>query len=115
MNIPPNVGQHWDAADIIDSLLQIDPRKRLGAGQPGSNLDYQALKNHAFFNGIDFENLKTAKVSVEQSSWNGFVAELNRNMPNDGSDDEDGNDGPDMMAQFNAGGQTSSFIASEID
>ena len=87
-----------DAADIIDCLLQIDPRNRLGAGQPGSNLDYQALKNHAFFNGINFETLKSSKVSIEENSWNGFVEELNRNMPNDGSDDEDANQGPDMMA-----------------
>ena len=86
------------AADIIDCLLQIDPRNRLGAGQPGSNLDYQALKNHAFFNGINFETLKTSKVSVEQNRWNRFVDELNRNMPNDESDDEDANQGPDMMA-----------------
>ena len=31
-----------------------------------------------------------------------------------GSDDEEA-DGPDMMAQFNAGAETSSFIASEVE
>ena len=89
MNIPPYINQDRDAADIIDSLLQIDPRKRLGAGEPGSNLDYQALKNHAFFNGINFETLKTTKVTIDQEDWTEFVEELNTNMPQDGSDDED--------------------------
>ena len=33
MNIPPNIkNSHRDAAEIIDCLLQIDPRTRLGAG-----------------------------------------------------------------------------------
>lgn len=30
---------------------------RLGAGYYGSDYDYQALKNHPFFKGIDFNKI----------------------------------------------------------
>jgi hypothetical protein len=30
---------------------------RLGAGPPGSGHDFNALRKHAFFKGIDWENL----------------------------------------------------------
>ena len=35
-----------DSVDIIDKLMQLDPKMRLGAGPPGSENDYEALKKH---------------------------------------------------------------------
>lgn len=46
-----------ECVDIIDHLLQPDPKLRLGAGPPGSENDFEALKNHAFFKGINFRTL----------------------------------------------------------
>jgi serine/threonine protein kinase len=37
--------------DIVERLLVSDPEKRLGSG------DIQAIKEHAFFEGIDWENI----------------------------------------------------------
>lgn len=39
-------------------LLQKDPRARLGAGPPGSSLDFDHLKSHAYFSGINFDTLE---------------------------------------------------------
>ncbi|KAH0777669.1 hypothetical protein KY290_009080 [Solanum tuberosum] len=44
-----------EARDIIDQLLDIDPSRRPGAGPDG----YASLKNHPFFSGIDWENLRS--------------------------------------------------------
>ncbi|KAJ8551461.1 hypothetical protein K7X08_021476 [Anisodus acutangulus] len=44
-----------EARDLIDQLLDIDPSRRPGAGPDG----YASLKNHPFFSGIDWENLRT--------------------------------------------------------
>lgn len=46
-----------EAVDIIDKLLQIDPKKRLGAGDIGSDNEYDKLKAHPFFKGINFKRL----------------------------------------------------------
>ena len=46
------------AADLIDSLLVVDPEKRLGAGG-----DYDALRSHAFFGAgwdTEAESVETA-------------------------------------------------------
>ncbi|XP_059307624.1 3-phosphoinositide-dependent protein kinase 2-like [Lycium ferocissimum] len=44
-----------EARDLIDQLLDIDPSRRPGAGPDG----YASLKNHPFFNGTDWENLRS--------------------------------------------------------
>ena len=46
-----------DARDIIDKLLQVDPRKRLGCAPLGKKNDFSALKGHVYFREIDFEQL----------------------------------------------------------
>ncbi|CAA0829236.1 3-phosphoinositide-dependent protein kinase 2 [Striga hermonthica] len=43
-----------EARDLIDQLLDIDPSRRPGAGPGG----YASLKNHLFFKGIDWTNLR---------------------------------------------------------
>ena len=50
LNIPKDIAKKYpDAADLIDKLLQVDPRKRLGSSSKDSFTNYQALKSHAFF------------------------------------------------------------------
>ncbi|KAK1361651.1 Non-specific serine/threonine protein kinase [Heracleum sosnowskyi] len=46
-----------EAKDLIDRLLDVDPSKRPGAGPDG----YASIKNHPFFKGIDWDNLKALK------------------------------------------------------
>ncbi|XP_051120024.1 3-phosphoinositide-dependent protein kinase 2 [Andrographis paniculata] len=69
-----------EARDLIDQLLDMDPTRRPGAGHGG----FAPLKNHPFFKGIDWKNLRTGKspkLALEQtahstegedqdSSWN---------------------------------------------
>ncbi|KAH0763624.1 hypothetical protein KY290_019697 [Solanum tuberosum] len=43
-----------EARDLIDQLLDIDPSRRPGAGPDG----YASLKNHPFFSGVDWDNLR---------------------------------------------------------
>ncbi|KAH9616016.1 hypothetical protein KSS87_003291 [Heliosperma pusillum] len=43
-----------EAKDIIDRLLSTDPSKRPGAGPEG----YAVLKNHPFFRGVEWTNLR---------------------------------------------------------
>jgi 3-phosphoinositide dependent protein kinase-1 len=45
------------AQDLIDRILVQDPLERLGAGTDEDGNGYAALKSHAFFEGIDWENL----------------------------------------------------------
>jgi len=44
-----------DAKDLICSLLQPNPLNRLGSGSKGPLNNYSVLKNHPFFEGIDFD------------------------------------------------------------
>ncbi|CAN4126497.1 unnamed protein product [Withania somnifera] len=44
-----------EARDLIDQLLDIYPSKRPGAGPDG----YASLKNHPFFSGFDWKNLRS--------------------------------------------------------
>ncbi|XP_024990194.1 3-phosphoinositide-dependent protein kinase 2-like isoform X2 [Cynara cardunculus var. scolymus] len=44
-----------DARDLIDKLLDTDPAKRPGAGRDG----YGSLKNHSFFRGIDWRDIRS--------------------------------------------------------
>jgi 3-phosphoinositide dependent protein kinase-1 len=44
-----------DAIDMIDNMIVFDQNERLGV--PNTKKDIQALKNHPFFTGIDFDNL----------------------------------------------------------
>ena len=57
LSFPPEANLSDDTKDLIDKLLQINPQRRLGAGRPGSPNDMQALKNHAYFQSIDFAQL----------------------------------------------------------
>lgn len=61
-----------EAIDIIDALLHLDPSERLGAGPPGSANDYEALKAHPFFKGINFKTLSQTAPPVPAERFNQF-------------------------------------------
>ena len=52
-----------DAADLIEKLLQLNPRERLGAGAPGSGYGYDTLKAHPFFAGVNLWDIKQSKTA----------------------------------------------------
>ena len=43
--------------DLIDKLMSLDPAKRLGVGTNLTN-DYETLKKHKFFKGINFKKIE---------------------------------------------------------
>lgn len=45
-----------EAIDLIDNLMNLNPFERLGAGFT-EETTYEALKNHQFFKGINFNKL----------------------------------------------------------
>jgi serine/threonine protein kinase len=53
-----------ETKDIINKLLVKDPTQRLGGGSKENKLDIEALKNHKFFENIDFENLKNQQPPI---------------------------------------------------
>ena len=68
LNIPKKIAKKYpDAADLIDKLLQVDPRNRLGSGPEDSFTNYQALKSHAFFKDIDFETINNTNIVISKS------------------------------------------------
>ena len=44
-----------EAVDLIDKLLALNPLERLGYGPKGSGIDFEALKSHNFFKGLNFD------------------------------------------------------------
>jgi 3-phosphoinositide dependent protein kinase-1 len=57
LTFPDNPNFTYEAKDLLTRLLEKDPYKRLGAGPYGSDYDYEALKAHPYFKGIDFDKV----------------------------------------------------------
>lgn len=55
------VGMPEDARDLIDALLRLDPKERLGGGVEQSE-KHAAIKRHVFFTGISWDQLHEQKV-----------------------------------------------------
>ena len=53
-------------------MLHLDPSERLGAGPPGSQNDYEALKAHPFFKGINFKTLSQTAPPIPAERYNEF-------------------------------------------
>ena len=49
-----------DAKDLIKKLVNVDPKKRIGAGPSG----IEELKKHAYFSEIDWDDLENRKVEA---------------------------------------------------
>ena len=43
--------------------MTLNPLQRLGYGAKGSDNDYDALKNHSFFKGVDFTKIQNGKIA----------------------------------------------------
>ena len=70
-----------DAADLIIRLLKIDPRERLGMGAAGGKLvEYEGLKAHPFFTGIDFEGLDSVQVPMPPDLFATYKKSLNEKL-----------------------------------
>ena len=67
-----------EAKDLINKILIKEPKKRLGAGEPGSDYDISHLKAHPFFKGIKWENLHNLTVPNSEN----FDFLLNKNKKN---------------------------------
>ena len=52
-----------DAVDLVDKLLSMNPFQRLGAGEEGSDYDFNALKNHKLFYGMNFDRIKSGSIA----------------------------------------------------
>ena len=59
---PDKINISKQAKDLINKILVKDPNKRLGAGEPNTNLDIAHLKKHPFFKGIKWKNLVNQNV-----------------------------------------------------
>ena len=57
ISFPQNVAISENAKDLIKKILIKDPSKRLGAGEPNTDLDLEHLKKHPFFKGIKWKNI----------------------------------------------------------
>ena len=43
--------------ELVRSLMNLNPLKRLGMGTEGFYMDYKAIMEHPFFEGVDFQQL----------------------------------------------------------
>ena len=58
--LPKELGnKEPETVDIINHLLNLEPTERLGAGPPGSDNDFRALKSHPFFANIKWNSINT--------------------------------------------------------
>lgn len=55
-----------EAWAFIQTLLKVDPRERLGCSPIFNSINYQEIKNHFYFKGIDFDNLKFSTSTNEE-------------------------------------------------
>ena len=59
---PENIIIPNNAKDLINKILIKDPEKRLGSGEPNTDLDITHLKKHPFFKGIKWKNITSQTV-----------------------------------------------------
>ena len=57
INYEENISISDNAKDLISKILIKDPSKRLGGGEPKTDLDLEHLKKHPFFKGIKWKNI----------------------------------------------------------
>lgn len=57
LEFPAEANLSDETKDLIDNLLQINPKRRLGGGRAGGPNDLNALMSHEYFRGINFDTL----------------------------------------------------------
>jgi len=58
-------GVNGDAVALCKQLLVVEPTERLGSGNRSTSLDYKELKEHKFFEGIDFKKLAETNPPID--------------------------------------------------
>ena len=66
-------GLEAEAVDLIDRLLHLEPSERLGVGLPGSDNDFEALKSHPYFKGINFKTLDQTSPPVPPERFGKYL------------------------------------------
>ncbi len=69
------------AKDLIKQILVVDPKKRLGGGSQNSHYDINSLKNHPFFEGINWNELQN-KSPPHMKNYNYFEQKQNNEIYN---------------------------------
>lgn len=90
--IPDDFPEH--GKNIVEGLLVSDPNERFGSKSKGG---IQAIKDHPFFEGIDWENIFTSnapplKERLEEEAKRNPVVTPQFNIPNVDEDDDDEED-----------------------
>ena len=67
ISFPNNISMSENAKDLIRRILITDPSKRLGAGDPKTELDLEHLKNHPFFKGVKWKKIISQNVPNEKT------------------------------------------------
>ena len=67
ISFPNNISMSENAKDLIRRILIKDPSKRLGAGDPKTELDLEHLKNHPFFKGVKWKKIISQNVPNEKT------------------------------------------------
>ena len=49
------------AKDLVQKLLQKESENRLGTGRKGTDKDFDTLKKHPFFAGVNFSEVLNSK------------------------------------------------------
>lgn len=63
------------AKDLINQLLQKNPKDRLGNGRKEDKKDLQALKDHPFFAEFDFEDIESISSPIKHKKKHSFSEE----------------------------------------
>lgn len=84
-----------EAIDLIDRLLQLDPFSRIGAGSPGSDNDFEKLKQHPFFKGINFKKLHSTPPPIPYERFQAALSSLKNREPQQSKDSDDEKDSDD--------------------
>ena len=67
VTFPKNVKISEQAKDLITKILVVDPKKRLGGGEPGTPYDIAHLKQHPFFKKFKWNDLhNTSPPGIKQ-------------------------------------------------
>ena len=62
---PEDVQVSIEAKDLVERLIKLNSRDRLGAGEPGSPNDLKQLQMHPYFATVDLESLQKSVVPLK--------------------------------------------------